>query len=125
MVTDSSLPFPLDVWQLSLDRLPMREVGADYLSNTDSFLSRITDIKMMSDTSIRFRLDGLQGSTVHLSAEESGWLQTGLLTPLQVAAHHAARRGVRFSGIRSKKGGVKNDAARALEGMPVQRSLFD
>lgn len=124
-MTDGSLPFPLDVWQLSLDRLPVRGVWADYLSGTDCFLSRITDINMVSDTSLRFRLDGLQRSIVHLSAEESGWLQAGLLAPLQVAAHHAARRGVRFSGIRSKKGSVKNDAARALEGIPVQRSLFD
>lgn len=108
MVTDmDDFVFPDDLERLTLERLQLPPVPQDWNQHEATYAGRVGGINFRKPGELTFLLDGRKSGTCRLTAEESGWLDAGLVTALQIACHYAASKDTRFSRT------------------PVQITLFD
>lgn len=99
--------FPEGLDLITRQRLHLPEVPAEWFGNNDFFATRVSEISFRKPGQMTFCLDGRKSGTCHLTPEEKGWLDAGIVTPKQMAAHYAANRYTHFS---------RN---------PIQKTLFD
>ena len=102
---DFTFPDGLDV--LTKKRLLLTDIPMGWWADVEHYTTRISDISFRKPGQMTFCLDGHKSGICHLTADETRWLDTGVLLPVQLAAHFAANRYTRFS---------RN---------PIQKTLFD
>ena len=97
MMDMDNFVFPDDLDRLTLERLQLPPVPQDWNQHGVPFAGRVSGISFRKTGQLTFFLDGRKSGTCHLSAVESGWLDAGQVTALQIACHYAASRNTRFS----------------------------
>ena len=96
--------FPDCLYHETVDRLHVQQVPDDYLKDIYWYAGRISDIKFKDNLSFRFYMDGRKSGKYCLSERERAWLETGLLEPVQIAAHYAAAQWPDGRRIAEQKG---------------------
>ena len=89
--------FPDDLNPVPGNRMPPAVVPDDYTAESLHFAARIDGIAFRKPGQMVFFLDGRRSAVCHLTDDETAWLDAGVLTPLQVASHHAASKYTRFT----------------------------
>lgn len=88
--------FPNDLDNLTMERLKLSPVPEDWVSKGLCYAERISNISFRKTGQMVFFLDGRKSEICYLASEETGWLDAGVVSPIQMACRYAAKR-TRFS----------------------------
>lgn len=98
--------FPDDLDKLTCQRMNLNRMP-ERIDEEEYYKERISNIIFRKPGQMTFCLDGRKSGVCYLTADEAGWLDTGMITPIQIACRYAANRFTRFT---------RN---------PIQKTLFD